>query len=114
MRCFCEQKETYEIKVEGDFGADPIWCNQCGFNFDLEDLPISKELKTELMEWVTKYGKWIDWDRDKLIPNGIKREEEHNKQGAIITEKVKNELRGKYSVNFSTSTMARSNASKKF
>ncbi len=34
MHCFCEQKETYELKVEGDVGADPIWCNQCGCNFD--------------------------------------------------------------------------------
>jgi hypothetical protein len=27
MHCFCEQKETYELKVEGDVGADPVWCN---------------------------------------------------------------------------------------
>ena len=93
MQCFCEQKETYELKVEGDVGADPIWCNQCGFNFDLEDIPISNELKSELMDWVTRYGEWIDWDIDKLIPNGIEMEEENNKQGAKLTEKVKKELK---------------------
>jgi len=113
MECFCEQKETYELKVEGDVGADPIWCNQCGCNFDLEDIPISNELKSELMDWVTKYGEWIDWDIDKLIPNGIEMEEDHNKQGAKLTEKVKKELRGKYRIKFSSSTMARSYANNK-
>jgi hypothetical protein len=24
MKCYCEQKETYKLKVEGDVGADPI------------------------------------------------------------------------------------------
>ncbi len=114
MHCFCEQKETYELKVEGDVGANPIWCNQCGFNFDLEDIPISNELKNELMKWVTKYGEWIDWDTDNLIPDGIEMEEEHNKLGGKLTKKVKDELRGKYRVKFSTSTMARSYANKKF
>lgn len=66
------------------------------------------------MEWVTKYGEWIDWDIDKLIPDGIEMEEEHNKQGAKLTEKVKTELRGKYRIKFSSSTMAGSYANKKF
>lgn len=114
MHCFCEQKETYELKVEGDVGADPIWCNQCGCNIDIEDIPISNELKTELMEWVTKYGEWIDWDIDWLIPNGIELEENHNIQGAKLTAKVKKELRGKYKIKFFSSTMARSYANRKF
>jgi len=114
MQCFCEQTETYELKVEGDVGADPLWCKKCGCNFDLEDIPISNELKSELVEWVTKYGEWINWDIDKLIPTGIEMEEEHNKQGAKLTEKVKKELVGKYRIKFSPSTMARSYANKKF
>jgi hypothetical protein len=40
MECHCEQKETSELKVEGDVGADPIWCNQCGCNLEIEDIPI--------------------------------------------------------------------------
>lgn len=114
MHCFCKQKETYELKIEGDVGADPIWCNQCSCNFDLEDILISKELKSELMEWVTKYGEWIDWDIDKLIPNGIEMEEEHNQQCAKLTKKVKEELKEKYRIKFSPSTMARSYANNKF
>jgi transcription elongation factor Elf1 len=107
MECFCEQKETYELKVEGDVGADPIWCNQCGCNLDIDDLPISDTLTNELIEWVNRYGEWIDWDEDKLLPNGIELEEEHNKQGLTLTEKTKKELEGKYRIKFSPSTMAR-------
>ena len=32
---------------------------QCGCNFELEDIPISNELKSELMEWGTQYGEWM-------------------------------------------------------
>lgn len=114
MQCFCEQKETYELKIEGDVGADPIWCNQCGCNFDLEDIPISNELKRELMGWATKYGEWIDWEKDKLLPNRIELEEEHNKQGVKLTEKVKKELGENYKIKFLASTMAKSYANKIF
>jgi hypothetical protein len=43
MRCFCEQKETYDLKVEGDVDTDSIWCYQCGCNFDIEEVPLSEE-----------------------------------------------------------------------
>lgn len=108
MKCFCEQKETYYLKVEGDVGADPIWCYTCGCNLDFEEVPLSKELKGELMHWIMQYGEWIDWDRDKLVPDGIKLEEEHNKIGKALTEKVKEELGEGYQVTFSPATMAKS------
>jgi hypothetical protein len=114
MQCFCEGKETYELKIEADVVADPIWCNRCGCNLDLEDIPISNELKRELMEWAARYGEWIDWEKDELLPNGIEFEEEHNKQGAKLTEKVKKELGGKYKIKFSPSTSARLYASENF
>ncbi len=113
MKCFCEQQETYKLKVEGDVGADPIWCNQCGCNLDLDDISISKELKRELSEWATKYGEWIDWDIDQIVENGVEIEEEHNRQGAYLTEKVKLELSGKYKIVFSPSSMGRSYANNK-
>ncbi|MES1041076.1 hypothetical protein FOA20_16620 [Peribacillus simplex] len=105
MECLCEQKETNELKVEGDVGADPIWCNQCGCNLDIEDFPISNKLIRELNEWAKMYGEWIDWDEDKWLPNGNELEEEHNKQGLNLTEKIKKELEGKYKIKFSPSTM---------
>lgn len=40
MNCLCEQKETYVLKIVGDAGADPVWCQQCGCNVDLENVPI--------------------------------------------------------------------------
>ena len=92
--------QARELKVDGDIGADPIWCNHCGCNFDLEDIPISNELKRELKNWVTIYGEWMDWEIDLFIPNGIEMEEEHNKLGANLTEKVKRELSDKYIKNF--------------
>lgn len=108
MRCFCEQKETFDLKMEADVGADPIWCVECGCNLDLEDTPLSNDLKKELIDWASMYGKWIDWDLDKIISNGIQMEEEHNRQGVILTEQTKQELGGKYRITFSPSTMGRS------
>ncbi|MGR9049617.1 hypothetical protein ACQ4XT_13410 [Halobacillus faecis] len=106
MRCLCKQQETNELKVEGDVGADPIWCNQCNCNLELEEVPIELNLKLELMKWIREYGEWIDWDKGGIVPNGIELEEEHNKKGLKITEKVMKELEGKYKVSFSPSTFA--------
>jgi hypothetical protein len=66
------------------------------------------------MRWEMKYGDWIDWNTNKLLPTGIELEEEHNKQGLELTKKVKNELKGNYKIKFSPSTTARSYASKNF
>lgn len=68
MDCGCEGI-TKNLKLEGDAGTDPIWCNQCGFNLNLEEVPLSHELITELDLWMRGYGKWIDWKTDQLIPN---------------------------------------------
>lgn len=113
MKCFCEQKGIYNLKVEGDVCADPIWCNQCYCNLDIEEIPISLDLKSELMKWIGKYGEWIDWDKDEIVPDGIKLEEEHNKQGLILTKQVQKELGGQYEVSFSPSTFARIRANEK-
>ena len=110
MNCFCESKETYDLKIEGDVGADPIWCNRCGCNLDIDDVPISDELADKLSSWVMKYGEWIDWNKDKLLPNGIELEDEFNQMGVILTEKMKQELGDKYKVKYSPSTSARSYA----
>ncbi|MTT30426.1 hypothetical protein GMB86_00165 [Terrilactibacillus sp. BCM23-1] len=107
MNCFCGNRETNDLKIEGDVGADPIWCNKCGCNLDIEDIPISDVLAEELVSWAMKYGEWIDWDKDKLLPNGIELEDEFNQIGVALTEKVKQELGHKYKVKYSLSTSAR-------
>lgn len=107
MRCYCENKETFDLKVEGDVDTDPIWFNQCGCNFDIEEVPISEDLKDELMKWAKQYGKWIDWSKDTLRSNGIELENECNKLGLLLTDKVKKALGAKYKVSFSPSSSAR-------
>ena len=109
----CKCNETYNLKVEADIGADAIWCKKCYCNFDIEYVPISIKLKAELMEWILKYGKWIDWKNDGIFPSGVELEETHNKEGLILTEKVQKELVGKYKITFSPSTFAREHANKK-
>ncbi|MCG7344864.1 hypothetical protein MHZ92_12020 [Sporosarcina sp. ACRSL] len=109
----CGCYETHDLKVEADIGADAIWCNKCFSNFDIEYVPISNELKSELFEWLSKYGEWIDWDTDGIVLNGAELEEEHNKQGLKLTEKVQKELEGKYKVSFSPSTYAKRCAAQK-
>lgn len=104
MECICEQ-ESFDLKVAGDVGADAIWCNRCGCNLDIDGIPISNELIREFKKWVNAYGDWIDWDKENLLPNGIQLEEEHNKIGLNLTEKVKDELDGEYRILFSPSTL---------
>lgn len=107
MNCFCESGKTKELKIEGDVGADPIWCNRCGCNLDIEDVPISDELAEELSSWAMKYGKWIDWDKDTLLLNGVELEDEFNESGFGLTERMKQELGGTYKVTYSPSTSGR-------
>ncbi|MEM1505810.1 hypothetical protein RG959_20645 [Domibacillus sp. 8LH] len=107
VECCCEQNSTDKLKIEGDMAGDPIWCSRCGCNLDLDEISLSAELKEELSEWMVNYGSWIDWDTDKLVPNGIALEAEHNKQGMKLAEKAKKELTGKYKIKFSPSTSAR-------
>lgn len=85
------------MKIEGDVGVDPIWCNQCGCNLDIGGLQISNDLKKALM----------DWEQGKLLINGIELEETHNKQGMKLTEQVKNQLGRGYEITFLASVMAK-------
>jgi len=107
LNCCCKSGVTTDLKIEGDVGADPIWCNKCGCNLDIEDVPISNELVGELSSWAINYGEWIDWDIDKLLPKGIELEDKFNQIGVTLTEKVKQELGDKYKVKYSPSTSAR-------
>ncbi|GAA0453905.1 hypothetical protein [Alkalibacillus silvisoli] len=109
LNCLCESERTNELKVEADISADPLWCNKCSANLDLEVIPLSNELKEELTHWVLKYGEWIDWDNDeRIVLNGVKMENDHNKQGERLTVRVKGELEPEYAVRFSPATFAAS------
>jgi hypothetical protein len=57
MKMFFRNKCNHtKYKLEADF-TDPVWCANCGWNFDIEDLDISSELKNELTHWIMKYIK---------------------------------------------------------
>ncbi|MFF2596799.1 hypothetical protein ACFVSZ_25900 [Priestia megaterium] len=74
-------------KLEADFSADPIWCNNCGENLDLE-------------EWTDDYGNWIDFDTDSLRENGMETETEYNRKGQQLFEEVKKQLGTDYPIVF--------------
>lgn len=107
MKCsFCEEV-TFHLKVEGDVGADAIWCDKCCCNLAIYDMPISNSLKKRLTAWTQQYGEWMDWSKDMLCSNGIQMEEEHNKTGELLTVEVRNELGDEYKVRFSPSSSTR-------
>lgn len=100
MDCCYKSGKTINLKLEGDIGSDPIWCKLCGCNLDSEDLPISKELANNLTNWAFQYGKWIDWEADKLLPYASEREKQFNENGLILTEKLQRELGVSYTVDY--------------
>ncbi|WP_286166219.1 hypothetical protein [Bacillus sp. E(2018)] len=99
--------KIYELKLEADVDTDPVWCNQCGCNLDLDELPISFELKEELQNWTMQYGEWIDWANDIIRKNGMNLESEHNHLGQTLLAKIQRELGDTYKVRFSPSHSAR-------
>lgn len=87
-------------KFEADFAADPIWCNECGENFDIEEFPLTDELQEKLMQWISEYGKWIDLETDSLTENGLKLVENHNEKGIQLFQEVKKQLGEQYPIVF--------------
>ena len=47
MECGCKQ-ETTSIVLEGEYGADPLWCAVCQYNLDLDEIALSSDLINEL------------------------------------------------------------------
>ncbi|MBD7964775.1 hypothetical protein [Fictibacillus norfolkensis] len=107
MECFCENAKIFELKLEADVDTDPIWCNQCDCNLDINELPISEELRESVMNWAMQYGKWIDWDNDTLCENDLVLEAEHNQLGQTLSKKLQKELGEIYTVRFSPSHLSK-------
>ena len=100
LKDVCKCKFTNSFKLEADFSADPIWCNVCGWNLDIEEFPISDKLQEELFEWEKEYGKWIDLETDSLKENGLKLQENHNKKGLQLFQEVRKQLEQQYQIIF--------------
>ncbi|GIN63835.1 hypothetical protein J27TS8_38280 [Robertmurraya siralis] len=107
MLCGCEHSIPASLKIEGDVGADPLWCANCGYNIDIADLPLSNNLVAALSSWNMTYGEWIDWNTDKLKEDGIQLEKQFNRAGEALTEKVRREIGHIYGITFVPSTSAR-------
>ncbi|WP_077303086.1 hypothetical protein [Virgibacillus pantothenticus] len=100
MDCCCKRGETRELIIEADIGADPAWCKHCRCNLDIEDLPISQGLMDELEAWSAQYGKWIDWEKEQLLPHAAQQEFAYNEGGYTLLHKLQAELRSTYSIQF--------------
>ena len=110
----CERcGNKYSLKLEADFAVDPTRCGKCRLTIELHTFPLSFSLKEDLVAWGDDYGKWIDFKCDSLIENGIELEDEFNKKGIQLTERVKNELGEQFTVTFSPSLSAQSYKYKK-
>lgn len=114
MECGCGINKVNEFKVEADIMADPIWCNNCGYNLDIKNFKISKNLEEKLIHWIGQYGKWIDWSTDSLVPNAAEMEAIHNANGTELTQELAIELSLEGKVVFSPSTMVLAYKNNKF
>lgn len=86
LKDVCNCEFTNSFKLEADFSADPIWCNVCGYNLDIDDFPLTEDLQDELYLWTEQY---------KKTPA-----KEHNAIGQKLTERVKKELGSEYKIVF--------------
>lgn len=101
IKCNCPNG-TNEIIIEAEYQTDPIWCKNCGTNLDIDDFPLNEGLKEEIVQWVMKYGEWIDWENDNLIANGGDLEKQFNEAGKNLAQKVKEDLK-EFSVGYNPS-----------
>ena len=100
MHCHNCNKSYETIIIESDFGADPLWCGHCHANLELEELPLSTALQTELTAWMCDFGEWIDIENDAFLPGFEHLAEEHDKRGALLAQKVADELGARIIVTF--------------
>lgn len=98
MQCFCKE-ESYDLVVEADLGADPIWCGKCGCNLNLEEIPLTEKLKYQLISWVQAYSKSVI-DESEYIYEVT---HQHNKNGIKLAQKAQSELGNKYTISYKAS-----------
>lgn len=106
MNSICACDITKQLKLEADVGADPIWCDLCGYNLELDLFEMPEELRRELEEWSSSYGEWFDWETDTLMEDGTALERKHNQLGEQLTAKLQVEFEDLYTVRFAPSTIA--------
>lgn len=103
--CGCKEGTTTHITLEGEFGADALWCTKCAYNLEVEDLPLSDRVKDALLDWAAQYGMWIDLETGSLVDDAEQLEQMHNAAGQVLAEKLNDELGVAYRVTFTASAM---------
>ncbi|MER1985115.1 MAG: hypothetical protein ABS948_04400 [Solibacillus sp.] len=103
MECGCKVP-TKKLLVEGEYGADPVWCAVCEYNIELDELPVDKTLQDALLMWGNAYGQWIDLEQGVFTEGGERLEAAHNKEGVLLAKKLQLALSG-YEVSFTPSAM---------
>lgn len=98
MNCLCNKGVSKMWKVEGDMSADPLYCQICGANLSVAELPISPTLADELISWSETYGTWIDWEHDTLYTHKLILEQMFNERGEELTKKLIVELGEDYDI----------------
>ena len=98
LKCFCKE-ESYDLILEADYGADAIWCKKCRCNLDIDDIPLSQELKEEIQTWVMSYSESV-LDESEYIYEVA---QQHNRNGLKLLEKVQKELGFKYKISYKSS-----------
>ena len=73
MECGCKQL-TKQLLLEGEYGADPVWCAVCQYNIEIDELAVSDTLLDELLHWGNAYGQWVDLEQGVLIEGGAEME----------------------------------------
>lgn len=104
LACGC-QTGTTKLLLEGEFGADPLWCAICQYNMELDDLPIDEGLKEELLYWANAYGQWVDLEESQFVEGGKELEQAHNAHGRELADQVAASLGQGYTVQFVASAM---------
>lgn len=104
MDCGCKQ-QTNRLFLEGEFGADPLWCEVCRYNLDIDEVPLSEDLKAELVNWANTFGQWEDLETHQFVEGGEELEASHNASGEELAKKVQAELGKAYTVAFVASSI---------
>ena len=105
VNCGCKDGRTTTITLEGEFGADALWCTKCQYNLDVEHTILSDRLKEALLEWAAQYGIWIDLETDMLVDDAQTLEKTHNAAGKVLVQKLQEELGVAYTITFEPSHM---------
>lgn len=94
--CFCD--ETYDIVVEAEICADPIWCGTCNANLDLDEFPVPEGLKAELHQWNQAFDRHlVSQEYEGIMPSFSAW---LNAEGEKLTHKLNQSLPETYTVRY--------------